>query len=123
MKYDYNHKLVPISQNLRKNMTREEKHLWYDFLKYLPVTVHRQVIIGNYITDFYIPYKELVIELDGRQHEMPDHRDADRTRDQFLMEKGITILRYTNEDIRKRFSTVCNDILQHLELQASDLKR
>ena len=54
MKYNYNENLVSVAQNLRKNMTPEEKHLWYDFFKKLPITVHRQKNIGNFIVDFYI---------------------------------------------------------------------
>ncbi len=42
------------SQRLRKEMTKEEKHLWYDFLKNIPMTVQRQKIINNYIVDFYL---------------------------------------------------------------------
>ena len=49
----YNAKLTPIAQTLRNHMTPEEKHLWYDFLKRLPVTVNRQKIIGDYIVDFF----------------------------------------------------------------------
>ena len=58
----------PLRKNarpLRKEMTRQERHLWYDFLKNLPQTVHRQKMIGNFIVDFYIPSCKLVIELDG----------------------------------------------------------
>ena len=46
-------KLRQNAQNLRKNMTREERHLWYDFLKIYPVQFKRQYPIGNYIVDFY----------------------------------------------------------------------
>ena len=60
MLYNYNKKLVSTAQTLRKNMTKEEKHLWYDFLKNLPVTVNRQKNIGNYIVDFLFPPKELL---------------------------------------------------------------
>lgn len=49
-------------------MTKEERHLWYDFLKGLPVTIHRQKVIGNYIVDFYCASSNLVIEIDGSQH-------------------------------------------------------
>ena len=77
----YNKKLVPNAQELRKNMTPEEKHLWYDFLKRLPFTVKRQHNIDNYIVDFYIPKKKIVIELDGVQHLMPKHIEADLKRD------------------------------------------
>ena len=59
------------ARTLRKEMTRQERHLWYDFLKNLPQTVHRQKMIGNFIVDFYIPSCKLVIELDGAQHTEP----------------------------------------------------
>ena len=71
MIYKYNKKLVANAQILRKNMTKQEKHLWYDFLKKLPITVNRQRNIGNYIVDFFIPSAKLVIEIDGAQHDMP----------------------------------------------------
>ena len=77
MPYDYNEKLMVNSQSLRKNMTPEEKHLWYDFLKLLPVTVNRQKLIGNYIVDFYIHSGKIVIELDGIQHHSRDHKNKD----------------------------------------------
>ena len=63
-----NPNLTNLSQNLRKNMTKEEKHLWYDFLKNLPITVNRQKVIGNYIVDFYCAKANIAIELDGSQH-------------------------------------------------------
>ena len=49
----HNGKLTSNAKNLRKAMTKEERHLWYDFLKQLPVTVHRQKVLGNYIVDFF----------------------------------------------------------------------
>ena len=66
--YPYNKKLVANAQTLRKNMTSEERHLWYDFLKKLPMPVKRQKNIENYIVDFYIPQVKTVIEIDGIQH-------------------------------------------------------
>ncbi len=121
LQYNYNKKLVGTARNLRKNMTPEEKHLWYDFLKKLPVTVNRQKNIGDYIIDFYISSARLVIEIDGIQHKMPEHIETDRNRDQDLRMLGNTVLRYTNEDIRYRFNAVCEDILHHLGLRAADL--
>ena len=61
MGFKYNNTLVSNAQLLRKNMTREEKHLWYDFLRRLPLTVNRQKNIGNFIVDFYIAEKRVVI--------------------------------------------------------------
>ena len=114
MIYKYNKKLVSIAQALRKNMTDEEKHLWYDFLKKLPVVVNRQKNIGDYIVDFFISSKRIVIEIDGVQHEMPENKEADNKRDAELQKLGITVLRYTNHSINTNFNYVCEDILKHL---------
>ena len=103
-------------------MTPEEKHLWYDFLKLLPITVNRQKIIGNYIVDFYIYVAKIVIEIDGRQHLEDEARKADEQRDKDLNDLGICVLRYSNEDVNRRFALVCNDILDHVGLKASDMK-
>ena len=95
-------------------MTKEENHLWYDFLKKLPITVNRQKNIGNYIVDFYIEKAGIVIEIDGIQHTSPKHFEADIKRDEELKELGLTVLRYKNCDINTNFSGVCNDILKRL---------
>ena len=110
-----NPKLSANARNLRKNMTREERHLWYDFLKNLPVMVHRQKIIGAYIVDFYIASANLVIELDGWQHYEDAGKSADIKRDHHLQSLGLCVLRYSNADINYRFESVCTDILQHLK--------
>ena len=120
--YSYNKKLVSNAQALRKNMTAEERHLWYDFLKKLPIPVKRQKNIENYILDFYIPSAKLAIEIDGRQHKLAENREDDRIRDEFLNSLGITVVRYTNDDIRNRFHAVAKDILNRLGLEYEDLK-
>ena len=121
--YSYYKKLVSNAQELRRNMTAEERHIWYDFLKKLPVQVKRQKNIGNYILDFYIPIAKLAIEIDGRQHKLPKHFEEDRIRDESLKKIGITVIRYTNDDIRNRFQTVAKDILNRLGLGYEDLKK
>lgn len=80
-------------------MTKEERHLWYDFLKDLPVMVHRQKVIGKYIVDFYIASAKLVIELDGSQHYDAQGQAADKQRDTYLKEQGLTVLRIPNNAI------------------------
>ena len=120
--YSYNKNLVTNAQELRRNMTAEERHLWYDLLKRLPVSVKRQKNIGNYILDFYIPSAKLAIEIDGRQHKLAENREDDRIRDEFLNSLGIMVVRYTNDDIRNRFQAVAKDILNRLGLGYEDLK-
>ena len=97
----YNKKLVSNARELRNNMTPEERHLWYDFLRRLPFNVRRQHNIENYIVDFYIAEKKIVIELDGIQHTSPEHKESDKERDKFLASWKINVLRYSNESIQK----------------------
>ena len=111
----HNPKLSANARTLRKNMTKEDRHLWYDFLKTLPVMVHRQKVIGSYIVDFYIAEAKLVIELDGWQHYEEAGHKKDQCRDAYLQSLGLTVLRYSNADINYRFESVCTDILQHLK--------
>ena len=110
MIYKYDKALVSTAQTLRVNMTKEERHLWYDFLKKLPMTVNRQKNIGSYIVDFYIAKHRMVIELDGSQHGEKEHREADRERDDTLYKLGITVLRYTNSQVKQNFRGVGLDI-------------
>ena len=121
--YSYNKKLISNAQELRRRMTAEERHLWYDFLKRLPVPVKRQRNIGNYILDFYIPSAKLAIEIDGRQHQLPEHFEQDRIRDEFLKSLEISVVRYTNDDMRNRFQAVAKDILKRLGLEFVDLEK
>ena len=95
-------------------MTKEERHLWYDCLKQLPVTVHRQKVLGSYIVDFYIASAKIVIELDVSQHYEPANQEQDMHRDAYLKSLGCRVLRYSNADIHYRFPSVCEDILNHI---------
>ena len=108
-----NPNLTKNAKRLRKNMTKEESHLWYDFLKLLPFTVNRQKVIGNYIVDFYIASSKIAIELDGSQHYELKGSFNDSLRNRYLNEFGITVLRYSNFDINKNFESVRQDILNH----------
>ena len=110
-----NEKLTGNAKTLRKNMTKEERHLWYDFLKTLPTTVHRQKVIGKYIVDFYIAEAKLVIELDGSQHFEVEGKRTDAQRDAYLQALGLTVLRYANSDVNRNFNGVCEDIWNRLK--------
>ena len=109
-----NSKLTRNAQALRKGMTKEERHLWYDFLKTLPVTFNRQKVMGQYIADFYCAEKKLIIELDGSQHYMDEGQQADKERDAYFVALGLTVLRYSNRQIHNEFDRVCTDVLRHL---------
>ncbi|MBO5316745.1 MAG: endonuclease domain-containing protein [Clostridia bacterium] len=112
--FNNNPNLTGNSKSLRKNMTKEEKHLWYDFLRKLDITVNRQKVIGNYIVDFCISSAKLVIELDGSQHYDPDSKEYDKQRDDFLRSQGYTVLRFLNRDVNCNFDGVCLQIKKYL---------
>ena len=111
-----NPKLKRNAQKLRREMTKEERRLWYDFLKQLPVTVNRQKVIDHYIVDFYCASAKLAIELDGSQHYEDEGAADDRERDLALNRLGITVVRYSNNDINQKFEGVCADLLRRLGL-------
>ena len=87
----FNSNLVENSRELRKNLTKEERHLWYDFLKDYSVRFKRQKIIGKYIVDFYCASASLVIELDGSQHFEDETIEYDNSRTEYLEEFGLHI--------------------------------
>ena len=109
--------MIANARKLRRNMTKEERHLWYDFLRDLPVMVHRQKVIGSYIVDFYVAEKKTVIELDGSQHFEEAGMQKDHRRDLFLQSQGLRVLRYSNADVNQNFEAVCEDIWNRLEIE------
>ena len=90
----HNSNLTKNARALRKNMTPEERHLWYDFLRDYPVRILRQKVIDEYIADFYCHSARLVIELDGSQHYEDAGVAADQERDRYLTGQGLCILRF-----------------------------
>ncbi|MBQ8797649.1 MAG: DUF559 domain-containing protein [Oscillospiraceae bacterium] len=110
MKYQHNKALVPLAKNLRKNMTKEERHLWYDFLRGYPIRFLRQKPIGNYIVDFYCSKANIVIELDGSQHFVPAEAEKDLIRTKFLEEQGLFVVRIPNNAVNENFRGVCEYI-------------
>ncbi len=115
MEIPRNPKLRPAAQSLRREMTPQERKLWYQFLRNLSITVNRQKVIGNYIVDFYCHAARIVIELDGSQHYETEGQKYDQKRDQYLRNLGLTVLRYSNRDMSQDFEGVCQDILQRIQ--------
>ena len=91
-------------------MTKEERHLWYDFLRSYPIKFRRQAVINKYIVDFYCPEAKLIIELDGSQHFEEKGLEYDEKRTAFLEQYGLTVIRIANNMIDKRFKKVCEYI-------------
>ena len=110
MQSKYNKQLVPLAKQLRKEMTKEERHLWHDFLRSYPVRFSRQKVLGNYIADFYSAEAKLVIELDGSQHYEEGNVEKDTDRTVFLEAYGLTIIRIPNNEVNCNFRGVCEYI-------------
>ena len=117
----YNKKIIPLARELRKNMTKEERHLWYDFLRNYPIKFVRQKVIGKYIADFYSAKAKLVIELDGTQHYFESGLQNDAERTKFLEEFGLKVLRIPNNYINKNFREVCELIDNAVKERIDDI--
>ena len=122
MDYKHNKALVPNAKNLRKNLTKEERHLWYDYLRTYPVKFLRQKIIGKYIVDFYCAKAKLIVEVDGSQHYEEKGMEYDAERTAFLEQYGIRVLRIPNNEVNKNLSGVCEYIDLAVKQSLSQLR-
>ena len=110
MERKHNTSLTANAKQLRKNMTKEERHLWYDFLKNYPVRFLRQKVIDHYIVDFYCYSAKLIIELDGSQHYDPEKQEKDRIRTIELESRNLRVIRIPNNEVNENFRGVCEYI-------------
>jgi very-short-patch-repair endonuclease len=110
-----NPRLSSLARALRKQMTKQEKHLWYDFLRTFPVQFNRQKVIDDFIVDFYCHSAHLVVELDGGQHFEPETFQKDIERTKQLNSLGLKVLRFTNNEVDHNFIDVCAAIQETVE--------
>ena len=117
-----NKELRTNAQNLRKNMTKEEAHLWYQCLCRAKYRFRRQYVIGNYIVDFYCHQARLVIELDGSQHYTPEEMEYDRKRTAYLESQGLKVMRFSNLDVMRQFRRVCEAVDMAVKDRTAEIK-
>ena len=110
MQSKYNNRLIPLAKQMRKEMTREEHRLWYDYLRGYPVRFSRQKVLGKYIADFYCAKARLVIALDGSQHFDNANIRKDDERTAFIERYGLRVIRIPNNEVSQNFSGVCEHI-------------
>ena len=118
----HNKNIVPIAKTLRKNMTKEERHLWYDFLRGYPIKFLRQKPLGKYIADFYSAEAKLIIELDGSQHYTEINIEKDTKRTAYLEQYGLTVHRIPNNYVNQHFKEVCEYIDRFVKQSLSQLR-
>ena len=122
MQYKHNQQLVPFAKKLRKEMTKEERHLWYDYLRAHPARFSRQKVLGKYIADFYSAKAQLVIELDGSQHLEDTKLEKDAERTAFLERYGLRVIRIPNNEVNENFEGVCEYIDLAVKQSLSQLR-
>ena len=107
MERKHNPSLTAKARNLRKNMTKEERHLWYDFLRDYPVRFLRQKVIDNYIVDFYCSKARIIVELDGSQHYEDNGIQYDAMRTNAFEKRNLMVIRIPNNEVNRNFEGVC----------------
>ena len=110
MSLEYNKKNITLAKNLRKNATKQENHLWYDFLSKYKVRFQRQKAIDNFIADFYCDKAKLIVEIDGSQHYTADGKEKDEFRTEILEGYNLKVIRFTNRQLDTNFRGVCEYI-------------
>ena len=103
--------IIMKAKRLRKNMMKQERHLWYDFLRNRPEKWYKQKVIGNYIVDFCCDSFRIIIELDGSQHYEEKAIEYDNKRSKYLEHMGYKVIRFTNTDVDNCFNSICETIM------------
>ena len=119
--FPYDRRLNDRARQLRRDMTPQERHLWFDFLQQYPIKFYKQRVIHYYIADFYCAKAKLVIELDGSQHYTEQGRYYDAERDAILKGYNLKVLRFSNHDIAMNFEGVCDAIDREIHLRCAFL--
>ncbi len=112
-----NNALLGRARELRRAMTPQERHLWYDFLRDYPVKIYKQRIIDSFIADFCCASARLVIEVDGAQHFTPEGISCDAARTEAIQRYGLQVNRFTNHEIDREFEAVCDEIRRRINLR------
>jgi very-short-patch-repair endonuclease len=99
-------------KELRNNATISEKRLWkFINKKQQEFKFRRQHGIGPYIVDFYLADKKIAIEIDGNVHLNVMRQAYDRKREEYLLSKGIKIIRFSNDEVKNNIDDVIRRIL------------
>ena len=117
-----NNKMLPVARRLRREMTPQEKTLWYQFLRSYPVKIYKQRIIESFVVDFYCAEARLVIELDGLQHYTEQGKAYDEERSSIMEGYGVEVLRFTNLEVDREFDAVCERIDARIKQRTAELR-
>lgn len=121
MSLPYNGNLIKTAKSLRKDMTPQERHLWYDFLRSYPIRFQRQKTIKSFIVDFYCHKAKLIVEIDGSQHFSEQGLAYDNERTNILKEFDLEVIRFSNNDVNINFEGVCMEIDRVVKQRISEI--
>jgi very-short-patch-repair endonuclease len=101
------------ARELRSTMTRPEWTLWQMLRRsQTGLRFRREHPIGSYVLDFYCPSARVCVEVDGPAHLEPEQIEHDARRDAWLLAQGVTVLRFTADDVDNRPAAVLARIQQ-----------
>ena len=111
--------VADICLELRRNQTPAERVLWKALRgrRLAGFKFRRQHALGRYIADFYCARARLVVEIDGAIHQDPDRRLEDSVREEEISSRGLSIVRFTNDEVLKQ----TENVLQRLQAQIVQL--
>ncbi len=109
--------LKDFAKQNRNNLTQTEDIMWEitKSKKLEGYKIRRQHIIGQYIADFVCLKENLVIEIDGGIHQLPENKTSDEERTKWLNEHGYHVLRFTNEEVIHEIDKVVDTLLYVLQ--------
>ena len=107
-------KMKEIARKLRKTATKSEEILWealrnrgLDNYKF-----RRQHPIASFVVDFFCHQQNLIVEVDGSIHDLPEQQELDRQRQQILESMGYGFVRVSahqvETDLPQVFYTIRN---------------
>ncbi len=104
--------IFKLARELRKAETKTEKILWSKLNRnqILGLQFRRQHPINIFIADFYSVRIKLLIEVDGNIHEITENKEHDQGRSEILNDFGITVIRFTNEQILEEIDSTVEHI-------------
>jgi very-short-patch-repair endonuclease len=115
--------LIERRKKLRKSMTPTEKKLWHRIRakRIKGLQFRRQHGIRNFIADFCHAKSKTVIEIDGSIHSIKEIADYDAWRTSVLEDLGYTVIRFSNDQIKRDIDNVIEKILSHINSKAKSL--
>ena len=110
--------ILARARELRQEMTPQERRLWQRLRRNQlhDLKFRRQHPVGRFVLDFYCHQHNLAVEIDGPSHAEPDQQAYDQARTDWLAERGIHVIRFTNRDVEANIEAVLTQIARHCGL-------